>query len=316
VVKELASLQCEGRHHSKITFVLFEPHFQHLLLFFLLTSDCQMSWGHFKAIVFLIVITLIICGVVLFFEKVVVPFYEKLLASLLGFLGLLVLFYMVFFWCNCPRQNHPAEKRQEQEAEKQPGKVEREKPRQAEARENEQKPKGKQREAEEAEETKSQEAKRLRLERILEIQEESLRLKMNFYCPLCQKRTTYNTTQFQNHLLQFHNVEDEYDLMKCYGKFRCVSKCKNRWESALVWCIDNKLPLLPTQVYAQQCLECSRNIFAFDVDELKCSNCHKCVSKCKCPKKRRSEEEEESRPHKMDLCRRCQHLGSHCWKKI
>ena len=58
-----------------------------------------------------------------------------------------------------------------------------------------------------------------------------------------------------------HNVEESRSrsLSKYFGKVRCHPECGGcgmTWPSALVWCLDNDEPLLPTQVYTQKCEEC------------------------------------------------------------
>ena len=151
--------------------------------------------------------------------------------------------------------------------------------------------------------------------RIIKVQLDSLRLQRDFYCPLC-RGTVPSTPDFQDHMLRAHNIESK--LVRCFGKFRCVGregKCRNYWESAWVWGLKNVSPLFPTQVYTQQCQKCSKPTFAFEIDELKCSNCGKYVSDCKCPRKRKDTEEND-RPHKEDLCQRCQFLGSPCSQKL
>jgi len=151
--------------------------------------------------------------------------------------------------------------------------------------------------------------------RIIKVQLDSLRLQRDFYCPLC-RGTVPSTPDFQDHMLRAHNIESK--LVRCFGKFRCVGregKCRNYWESAWVWGLKNVSPLFPTQVYTQQCQKCSKPTFAFEIDELKCSNCGKYVSDCECPRKRKDTEEDD-RPHKEDLCQRCQFLGSPCSQKL
>jgi len=151
-----------------------------------------------------------------------------------------------------------------------------------------------------------------------ELQEKSLRTGKDFWCPLC--RQTFATVGgLQRHLTgPTHNVEESHSLSKYFGKFRCYpgcGGCGRTWQSALVWCLDNDEPLLPTQVYAQKCVGCQTECFAYEVTELICSNCRDFKSDCTCNGRANRSDDDEAKPHKESLCARCKYLGEPCWKQ-
>ena len=145
-----------------------------------------------------------------------------------------------------------------------------------------------------------------------------MRTGKDFWCPLC--RQTFATVGgLQRHLTgPTHNVEESHSLSKYFGKFRCYpgcGGCGRTWQSALVWCLDNDEPLLPTQVYAQKCVGCQTECFAYEVTELICSNCRDFKSDCTCNGRANRSDDDEAKPHKESLCARCKYLGEPCWKQ-
>ena len=183
------------------------------------------------------------------------------------------------------------------------------------------------RERQERERLERQERERERQERERE-RHESLKMMINLlndgtwarktHCLFCHKQ--FQPDLLESHLLDCHKVE-KYKMHRAFGEFRCSSKCKNRWNSAWVWCVrltneeevgHHGLQHLFQQVYAQECKRCENPTFARTIDELTCSKCGAKVSKCRCERKARNTVLDMTKPHETELCHRCQRLGRPC----
>ncbi|KAJ8275553.1 hypothetical protein COCON_G00073050 [Conger conger] len=86
-------------------------------------------------------------------------------------------------------------------------------------------------------------------------------------------------------------------LEQKYGFFHC-GKCNIRWESAYVWCISGT-----NKVYFKQfCRKCQVGFNPYRVESIQCQVCGQ--TRCSCEKRQRHID--LKRPHRQDLCGRCQ----------